>query len=230
MSYRRDWAGELYGLPSSASLKVAGTSIDEDAVDRILTAVGKPFIPVDLNKDSLRTAINEAAEAKEIVDRYRSGPRTRRLIRAMGRISKAADSLARAIKENGDASQLIADAMPHISTIIPRLIEYTTWQEQRLIKSNAFVRARHGRIPSKRDWLAVVELPNIFEEFFNRKAGRSRSAGAPSGPTVRFIVAVMNEIDHPPNSETIVRAMTMYSELRKARAAVRNRAPSIGKK
>ena len=171
-----------------------------------------------------------AAEAKEIVDRYRSGPRTRALIRAVGRISKAADSLARAIKENGDASQLIASAMPHISTIIPRLIEYTTWQEQRLIKSNAFVRARHDRIPSKRDWLAAVELPNIFEEFFNRKAGRSRSAGAPSGPTVRFIAAVMNEIDPPANPETIVRAMTMYSEIRKGRAAVRNRAPSIGKK
>ena len=95
----RDWAGELYGLPLSASLKVAGTSIDEDAVDRILAAVGKPFIPVDLNKDSLRTAINEAAEAKEIVDRYRSGPRTKALIRAGGRISKAADSLARVRSE-----------------------------------------------------------------------------------------------------------------------------------
>jgi hypothetical protein len=64
MSHRPDYARQLYDLPLSASLKVAGTSIDEDAVDRILAAVGKPFIPVDLNKDSLRTAINDGCRSQ----------------------------------------------------------------------------------------------------------------------------------------------------------------------
>ena len=101
------------------------------------------------------------------------------------------------------------------------LIEYAGVLEQKLSDTNRLVLARHDRIPSRREWLAGVELPNIFEEFFGRKAGRSRNAGAPSGPTVRFIFAVMSEIDHPLKSETIVRAMTMYSHLRKGRAAVR---------
>jgi hypothetical protein len=120
---------------------------------------------------------------------------------------------------------------PEWNELVHPLHHYPTRPDTSTVtKDECVASASYNSRPSKRDWLVAVELPNIFEEFFNRKAGRSRSAGAPSGPTVRFIAAVMNEIDPPANSETIVRAMTMYSELRKARAAVRNRAPSIGKK
>ena len=214
-----DYAGPLLRkgiLPSPES-----STIDDGALDRILAAVGRQFIPHELNKNSLRAALNEAAEGKEIVDRFRSGSRTRALTKAVVRISGVADRLAKAIKENYDASQLITNAVPQILTTMTELIEYAGVLEQKLSDTNRLVLARHDRIPSRREWLAGVELPNIFEEFFGRKAGRSRNAGAPSGPTVRFIFAVMSEIDHPLKSETIVRAMTMYSHLRKGRAAVR---------
>ena len=214
-----DYAGPLLRkdiLPSPES-----STIDDGVLDRILAAVGRPFIPHELNKNSLRAALNEAAEGKEIVDRFRSESRTRALTKAVVRISGVADRLAKALKENDDASQLITNAVPQILTTMTELIEYAGVLEQKLSDTNRLVRARYDRIPSRREWLAGVELPNIFEEFFGRKAGRSRNAGAPSGPTVRFILAVMSEIDHPPKSETIVRAMTMYSHLRKGRAAVR---------
>ena len=42
------------------------------------------------------------------------------------------------------------------------------------------------RHPSELEWLAGVSLPLVYEQHFRRRAGRSRNAGEPSGPTVRF--------------------------------------------
>ena len=221
--------GHFFGRTSSSPDTVAST-IDDGALDRILAAVGRSFIPHELNKNSLRAALNEAAEGKEIVDRFRSGSRTRALTKAVVRISGVADRLAKATKRKRRRLSIDYECCATNPNDYDELIEYAGVLEQKLSDTNRLVRARYDRIPSRREWLAGVELPNIFEEFFGRKAGRSRNAGAPSGPTVRFIVAVMSEIDHPPKSETIVRAMTMYSDLRKGRAAVRKSRGHIGKK
>ena len=101
---------------------------------------------------------------------------------------------------------------------------------QLLTRSNVTIRARYDRIPSANDWLAGIELPLIFEDFFNRKPGRSRVNDKPGGPAVRFIAAVMSEIGSPLAEETIVRAMTRFSELRKRRQVVRRRNSNIGQK
>ena len=82
-----DYAGPLLRkdiLPSPES-----STIDDGALDWILAAVGRQFIPHELNKNSLRAALNEAAEGKEIVDRFRSGSRTRALTKAVVRISES---------------------------------------------------------------------------------------------------------------------------------------------
>ena len=78
------------------------------------------------------------------------------------------------------------------------------------------------------EWLAGVELPLIFEECFGRKLGRSRDINGPGGPTVRFIAAVMFEMGSQMEGETIVRAMSRFSELRKRRQVVRHRNSNIG--
>ena len=222
-----DYAGPLLRkdiLPSPES-----STIDDGALDRILAAVGRSFIPHELNKNSLRAALNEAAEGKEIVDRFRPGSRTRALTKAVVRIRGVADKLAKALKENDDASQLITNAVPQILTTMTELIEYAGVLEQKLSDTNRLVRARYNRIHLEESgWLAWSYL--IFLRSFSVERRGSRNAGAPSGPTVRFILAVMSEIDHPPKSETIVRAMTMYSDLRKGRAAVRKSRGHIGKK
>ena len=218
----RDYAGPLLKRiqsPVSPS-SVAITTVDEQALDRILSAIGNKFIPPRLDRIALWTAIKEAAKGKDVVDRAR-GPRSRAIIKAMKRIGKAADALASVIKENGDFARLIAKRIPNALLIVRQLIELSAYTERELSVSNEYIRRKYDRVPSSREWLIGVELPNIFEEFFKRKAGRSRGGGAPSGPTVNFIAAVMNEVDRPIAAETIVRAMTHYSELRRRRRSVR---------
>jgi hypothetical protein len=194
------------------------TTVNERALDRILAAVGNKFLPASLDRVDLWTAIEKAAKTKENVDRFRSGPRTHAMIKAMKRVRKAADALAKVVKENDDAAQQIANSLPHALPLVQQMIDLSGCCEHELKKSNKILRAKYDRIPSPREWLAGVELPNIFEEFFGRKAAHSRS-----GPTVRFITAVMNEVACPSNSETIIRAMTRYSKLRTLRRAVRQR-------
>jgi hypothetical protein len=228
-----DYVGQLLDyilpLPPLSPSTAPVTTVDEQALDRILAAVGKKFIPTELNRMALWTAIKQAAENKDNVDRFRSGPRTRAVVKSMKRIRKAADALATVIKENRDVTSLLADMSLRAQTTIKELIYCATHFELELSKISAVVRPRYNRIPSAREWLAGVELPIIFEEFFNRKAGRSRIDGVPGGPTVHFIAAVMSEIDSPLKRETIVRAMTTYSELRKLRRPVRQRAHALGK-
>ena len=63
-----------------------------------------------------------------------------------------------------------------------------------------------GRRPSRREWLAGVSLPLVFERHFVRRAVLSRNSdGKPSGPCVKFIGATLEELglsyepefDHP---------------------------------
>jgi hypothetical protein len=227
-----DYVGPLFDLirlpraPSTA----AATPVDEPALDRILDAVGKKFIPVNLNRRALWTAIIKAEKSKEIIDRLRLGSRARAIVKSMKHTSNAAESLEGAIKENDDVNQLIANLLPSILADIGRLIVVTKETAQSWSESGKAICAQYDRPPSAGEWLAGVELPLIFEECFGRKAGRARTNNKPSGPTVRFITAVMSEMDTPLADETIVRAMTRFSELRKRRRVVRQCDNNIGQK
>jgi len=229
-----DYAGQLLDYllplpPQSPPIAVVPT-VDEQALDRILAKVGKKFIPDNLNRMALWTAIKQADDDKKSVNRFRSGARTRAIVKSMKRISKTAESLAAAVKQNDDATQLVAQMLPLALTTTAELIILATHVEQVLNESSVALRARYDRIPSANEWLAGIELPLIFEDFFYRNPGRSRVNDKPGGPTVRFIAAVMREIDSQLAEETIVRAMTRFSELRKRRQIVRRRNSNIGQK
>ena len=224
-----DYVGPLFDLirlPRTPST-VPATPVDERALDRILDAVGKKFIPVNLNRRALWTAIIKANESKEIIDRFRLGRRAREITRSMKRISKAAESLEGVIKQNDDVNQLIANLLPSVLADIGRLIVVTKKTAQSWSKSGRAACTQYDRSPSASEWLAGVELPLIFEECFGRKPGRARTNSTPGGPTVRFIAAVMLK-KSPLANETIVRAMTRFSELRKRRRVVRQN--NIGQK
>ena len=110
-----------------------------------------------------------------------------------------------------------------------RLIVVAEKSEQGLSDLAKVTCAQYGcRPPSTGDWLAGVELPLIFEECFGRKLGRSRGVNGPGGPTVRFIAAVMFEMGSQIKGETIVRAMSRFSELRRRRRVVHLRNNNIG--
>jgi hypothetical protein len=226
-----DYAGQLLNyllpLPPTSSSTVVVMTVDEQAtLDRILAKIGKKFIPNDLNRMALWIAIKEATDAKKSFDRYRSRRRTHAIIKSMKRVRKRAESLAAIIKENEDTVDLMTEQLASIERLIFRVSDI----EQLLTKSSVDIQARYDRIPSASDWLAGIELPLIFEDFFHRKPGRSRVNGKPGGPAVRFIAAVMPEIHSPLAVETIVRAMTRFAELRKRRQVVRRRNSNIGQK
>jgi hypothetical protein len=202
---------------------------DERALDRILNAVGKNFTPANLNRGALWTAITKAKISKENIGRLR-GPHARAIVTSMKNVSKAAKSLKRIIKENGNVSEIIGYRLPSAMEEISRLVVVSDEISQNWSKDAKIIAARYKRPPSPREWLAGVELPLIFEECFGRKASLARTGDVPSGPTVRFISAAMSEMDRPPADETIVRAMTRFSEIRKRRRVVRQRDNNIGQK
>ena len=226
-----DYAGQLLDYlsplpPKSSSTAVLTTVGEQATLDRILAKIGKKFIPDDLNRMALWIAVKQAADDKKNVDRYRSKARTHAIVKSMKRVRNAAESLAAVIKENEDTRELLVEQLASIQQLIGSVSNIV----QLLTRSNVAIRARYDRIPSANDWLAGIELPLIFEDFFYRKPGRSRVNDKPGGPAVRFIAAVMSEIGSPLAEETIVRAMTRFSEVRKRRQVVRRRNSNIGQK
>jgi len=198
----------------------AATIVDEEALDRIVDAVGKNFIPVTFNRNALWDALLKARKTKEIIDRFQPDARPRAKSNSMRRIS---------------ANQFIANLLPVVLEEIRLLIIVTKrtgqiWSDSdKDIRANGrAMRARYDRPPSTNDWLAGVELPLIFEECFGRKLGRSRDINGPGRPTVRFIAAVMFEMGSQIEGETIVRAMSRFSELRRRRRVVHLRNNNIG--
>jgi uncharacterized membrane protein YdfJ with MMPL/SSD domain len=162
-----DYAGQLLDyllpLPPTSSSTAVVTTVDEQAtLDRILAKIGKKFIPDDLNRMALWIAIKQAADAKKSVDRYRSGARTHAIVKSMKRVRNAAESLAAVIKENEDTIEFLTEQLASIEQLIVSVSNI----EQLLTESSVAIRARYDRIPSANDWLAGVELPLIFEDFF----------------------------------------------------------------
>jgi hypothetical protein len=71
------------------------------------------------------------------------------------------------------------------------------------------------RRPSELEWIAGFALPLVYERNFARRAGRSRTLKQkPSGPTVRFIAATLNELGVLYSDESIFRAMTRLAAFR----------------
>jgi hypothetical protein len=220
----KDWVGPLRRfLVDTSSPPVA-------AIDGILTQVGQKFVPADLDRPALRNAIAWAIETKDKIDKSRPGKRSRALRKSVKRIREAAEALDTCLKENSDAWQRITRLLPSVPEDVMRIICAAQAMDQTLTESDEHTTAEYSlRIPTANEWLAGVELPLVFEEFFHRKEGRSRTDGKPGGPTVRFVDAVMTEMGIPFSQESIVRAMTGLSEIRERRRAVRKKViPHVG--
>jgi hypothetical protein len=226
--YKHNWVLPLLPFLKHQSAPIA--PIDEQTLERILTRVGQRFVPADLDRARLRSAIAKAVETKEQIDKIRPGKYSRALGKGVKRIRQATGKLDECLRKNNDAWQLIADYVPSFSEDVIRVICTAQAIEQNLAESAEHTIASYSpRVPNAREWLAGVELPLVFEEFFHRKGGRSRSGGKPAGPTVRFVHAVMTETCTSFAEESILRAMTGLAELRKRRRAVRKREnPDIG--
>ncbi len=227
-----DYVGALlkYVQPPSSTTAVLPTGVDEEALARIFAAVGSEFTPAAINRNALWQAITEADENRRRLDQLRPGDRARTIVKSLGRTVVAAESLAALLKENPDVVELLAETVPAALTDLERLVTAAKLISEKLASSGIARGATKKRIPSATEWLAGVELPLIFEENFDRAAGRARNNGKPAGPTKRFIAAVFRELGVHVEDETVMRAISRLSELKEQRRAIRRRNHAAGQK
>jgi hypothetical protein len=206
-------------------------SIDDRAIGHILAAVGEGFVPAGIDRSALRDAIEKACATQRQIDKNRPGPRARACSKQLARIHEAADALLSLLTADNDAAERVTKIVPEAALNVLRLGIAVDSSKRTLDESTKDTAANYRRrVPTAAEWLAGVELPCIYEEYFDRKAALSRNSNTrkPAGPNVRFVKAVLHEINVRFADESIVRAMTRWANLRKRRRVVRASA-TLGK-
>jgi hypothetical protein len=183
--------------------------MDEEALTRILDAVGSKFIPADLDRDGLRADIQLAVSWWRQITGEKN--RTTRL-RPLKDIRRAAEDLKRLLEEDVQ-SGLALSKYPFTGsdplTILHQLINYVNRVLEPLDGT------RTGLVPLKGsafDWV-MGSLMETYSKYFQRKAGISRLRGKVNGPFIRFADAALRELEifndgKPYSRETIARAVT----------------------
>ena len=194
--------------------------LNERSLDEIIKAVGKKFVPADLDRSELRRAIDESEKHAEIISVHRRGTRARKLLKQLKQVRKTTDQLALLLDAKNDASDLIQKLCGEWpKDMVGRLIAHVEALEQGLSDGKP---SQWGN-PTANEWLAGAELPCVFEEHFHRKPGGSRNKTRKQGggPCVRFIEATMREWGKPYEPASILRAMTRLRALQTRRSLVR---------
>jgi hypothetical protein len=217
---------DYYGAlkPFLASTPPTRRLISDDAIGRILDAVGEGFVPADLDRSALCAAIEQAWASREIIEKNRPGPRLKKCLEQLDGVHEAANSLLSVLTADNNATELVTELLPNGVSNVELLANAAKALRQTFSEHIETTRKNYQhRIPTAVEWLAGVELPCIYEEFIDLAAGRSRAnkSGKPSGPMVRFIAAVLNKAQLRAEDETIVRAFSRLSGVRKRRMALR---------
>jgi hypothetical protein len=198
--------------------------ITDAALDKIILAVREP---VTLEREELRREIEIAATQYRDAVIFHDLGRARNLEKRLTAFRKAAERLDAQLADETFYNLIEGTLIIH--DLDPRSADTVRCAIKQLIKAADLV----GKPPpcaistaaprgifevSPKEWLAGWRLPEIYERIFGRRSGRSRNLdGDPSGPCVRFIKAVMHELQIEYSEESIVRALT------KRRAATRKK-------
>jgi hypothetical protein len=183
--------------------------MEDEALTRILDAVGSKFIPANLDLDGLRTEIQLAAWWwMQITGEKKQPARLRRL----QDIRRAAEELKRLLEEDAQ-SGLALSKYPFTGsdplTVLNQLIDYVNrvleprddGMQPVPLKGSAF------------EW-AMRSLMDAYSEHIRREPGISRDLeGKVDGPFIRFADASLRELKifndgEPYSRETIARAVT----------------------
>jgi hypothetical protein len=202
-----------------------GVEIDDRSIEHILGAVGERFVPAAIDRPALRKAIEKAWTTQtRIIAKYRPGPGARALSNGLARYRKATDVYLSLLTADNDAAEKIREIVPDAAWNVSQVGSAIDRIKRVFDESVKETRANYPRrVPTGAEWLAGVELPCIYEEFFDREAAVSRNVktGKPGGPNVRFIKAVLDEFKLPFERESIARAMTRFANARERRRVVR---------
>jgi hypothetical protein len=204
-------AGTVAAAQEAPAEKAAAP--DDQALERILKAVGSKFIPPTLDRDGLRADIQlDAWWWMQI-----AGPKSRLTklrFRRLQEIRRAAEELKHLLEEDAQCG-LELSKYPFTGsdppTILNQLINYANRVLEPLGGTQTWPKA------SALHWV-IGSLMETFLRYFQHKAGISRSGGKVGGPFIRFAEAALLELKifndgKPYSRETIARAVTALKRL-----------------
>jgi hypothetical protein len=196
-------------------------ALDRDSVDRILSEVGKQFLPKKINRELLAKDIAAAADFYRGLDNESNkGLRTERRKLAL-QITKCCEELL----------QLLADpkhvkwarrrlGAPFLSegtdSELPSFHVLTAGLRELRAVAERAARSQAGKSPLREHLeltplmrLLGCDLVQIYRGHFQREGGRSRSpsGGNPHGPYIRFAIAVMRELGETISVHTVEAAI-----------------------
>ena len=186
--------------------------MDDEALTRILDAVGSKFIPANLDLDGLRTEIQLAAWWwMQITGEKKQPARLRRL----QELRRTAEDLKRLLEEDAQ-SGLALSKYPFTGSDPLTILNQLTNYVNRVLEPPEPPDGMQTRpVPLKGsafDW-AMLAMMEAYSKYFRRKAGISRLGGKIDGPFIRFADAALRELKifndgKPYSRETIARAVT----------------------
>jgi hypothetical protein len=183
--------------------------MDEEALTRILDAVGSKFIPANLDRDGLRADIQLAAWWWMQITGEKIRPAR---LRRLQDIRRAAGDLKRLLEEdaqNGLALSKYPFTGSDPLTILNQLTNYVN----RVLEPLDGMRTRPVPLKGSAFHWVMLSLMETYSKYFQRKAGISRLDGKVYGPFIRFADAALRELKifndgEPYSRETIARAVT----------------------
>jgi hypothetical protein len=185
-------------------------ALTRKALTRIRDAVGREFIPANLDLDGLRADLQLAAWWWMQITGEKIRPAR---LRRLQDIRRAAEDLKRLLEEDAQSGLALSKypfTEPDPLTILNQLTNYVNrvlepppdGMRPVPLKGSAF------------DWV-MSSLMETYSKYFQRKAAISRAplGGQVSGPFIRFSVAALRELKifndgKPYSRETIARAVT----------------------
>ena len=192
--------------------------MDDEALTRILDAVGSKYIPTNFDLDGLRADIELAAVWWMQITGQKNQPARLRRLQAIRRAAEDLKSLLEEDAQSGLALSKYPFTGSDPLTVLKQLTNYVN----RVLEPLEGMRTRPVPLKgSAFDW-AMLSLMTPYSKYFRRKAGISRLGGKVDGPFIRFADAALRELKifndgKPYSRETIARAVTVLKP-RKPRA------------
>lgn len=179
--------------------------MDDDAVARVLAAVGSRQTPDSLDREKLRrdlvwagtwnrTSMDLRAKAKRDRRVGTALKAAKRFQQALTRLEHRDLPIVDANLEAGPslAKKLVGFVRQAEAALKPPLPE-PEWQQD---AAAHMVKELHLNERSAFEWLAGIHLAELYERHFERRAGFSvpPNGGAPYGPYIRFATQALTEL------------------------------------
>jgi hypothetical protein len=205
-----------FGAPGAQEAPAEEAAAPNQALKRILKAVGSKFIPANLDRDGLRADIQLAAcWWMQITGEKRRLAKLR--FHRLQHIRRAAEDLKRLLEEDPQCGVELSK-YPFTGSDPPTILNQLINYANRVLEPPDGTQTQPVPLKgSALEW-AVSSLMDTYTEHFRRKAGFSRADGEVAGPFIRFADAALRELKifndgKPYSRETIARAVTALKRL-----------------